>query len=176
MDIARITSGETSNVAGKPYNGKIQGAIRDIAQITDISRYKYIVVLIANAPLLPPDIMRKVSDGFPLEVFDSERCYQELVFPVVTGTYFNREDLNILLDLSNKNAGTKISYEVTTSFSPCEIKVLFVPTLEIAKTMFRYRNSILKHNPRSYLELQGARVNAKSEAQCSQDSQTNSLF
>jgi len=161
MDISRITSGETSDVTGKPYNAKIQELIRSIARIADISRYKYQVILIANVGQLPSDVIRKVADGFPIDVFDAERCYRELVFPVVTGTYFNREDLNILLDLSNKNAGTKISYEVSTNLSPCEITILFLPTLEIAKTMFLYRNSILKYNPRSYLELQGARVNAE---------------
>jgi hypothetical protein len=36
---------------------------------------------------------------------------------------------------------------------------LFVPTLEIAKTFHKYKNSILRFNPRSYLELEGAKVN-----------------
>ena len=115
--------------------------------------------MIANLGDVRRDVLHKLTDGFPVEVYDSDRCYNDLLFPMVTGTYFNREDLNILLDLSNKNAGTKISYEVDTTAAPCEITVLFVPTLEIAKTMFRYRNSILKFNPRSYLELQGAGVN-----------------
>ncbi len=160
MDIGRVTSGETSDDSGRPYNGKVQGLIRSIARIEDISRYKYIIILIANLGDVRRDVLHKLTDGFPVEVYDSDRCYNDLLFPVVTGTYFNREDLNILLDLSNKNAGTKISYEVSTNAAPCEITVLFVPTLEIAKTMFRYRNSILKFNPRSYLELQGAGVNS----------------
>lgn len=35
--------------------------------------------------------------------------------------------------------------------------MLFIPTLEIAKAMDRYRNSILEYDPRSYLDLQDGR-------------------
>ncbi len=65
----------------------------------------------------------------------------------------------IHLDLSNKNAGTKISYTVDTRFGECDITALFVPTLEIARTFHKYKNSILRYNPRSYLELEGDKVN-----------------
>ena len=63
------------------------------------------------------------------------------------------------MDLSNKSAGSKIRYEVNTELGYSEITVLFVPTFEIAKTLSKYKNSILKHNPRSYLELEGKKVN-----------------
>ncbi len=35
----------------------------------------------------------------------------------------------------------------------------FVPTLEIAKLMYKFKNSILKYNPRSYLDLSNNPVN-----------------
>src|SRR5690606_34768141 len=59
-----------------------------------------------------------------------------------------------------KSSGSKISYTVSTKNSDCEITVLFVPTLELAKVMNKYRNSILKYNPRSYLDLEGKKVNS----------------
>jgi hypothetical protein len=89
-----------------------------------------------------------------------ERCYQRLVYPVLTGTFFNATDLHIGIDLSNKNAGAKISYTVATQYGDCEITVLFVPIAEIAKVMHRYKNAILKYNPRSYLQHEGREVNA----------------
>lgn len=46
-----------------------------------------------------------------------------------------------------------------TKISDCEITVLFVPTIEIAKIMNKYKNSILKYNPRSYLDFDGKNVN-----------------
>jgi hypothetical protein len=64
------------------------------------------------------------------------------------------------LDLSNKYSGTKISYMVATELTDCEITVVFIPIQEIAKVLHKYKNSILKFNPRSYLELDGKKVNA----------------
>ncbi|MGA2438785.1 MAG: AIPR family protein [Acidobacteriaceae bacterium] len=48
---------------------------------------------------------------------------------------------------------------MTTEHSDCEITVVFIPTIEIARTLSRYKNSILKFNPRSYLEQTGVNVN-----------------
>lgn len=159
MEINRVSAGESSDAEGNDYSGKIKGLIRAISEVEDISRYKYRAVLIANVGDIRPSLLQKLTDQVPAEVFDYERSYNELVFPIITGTYFTQEDLRISIDLSNKSAGTKISYEVATGLGPCEITVLYVPTIEIAKTMSRYRNSILRYNPRSYLELEGGKVN-----------------
>ncbi|WP_196907700.1 AIPR family protein [Candidatus Symbiopectobacterium sp. 'North America'] len=79
---------------------------------------------------------------------------------VISGTYFTASEINIPIDLSNKYAGSKISYSVSTSISECEITVLFAPTIEIAKLMSKYKNSILKFNPMSYLEHDGKAINS----------------
>jgi len=107
MDIARITAGYEQSESGLEYNGKIKGLIRSISQIDDIGRYKYRTVIIANLPDISQSILRSLTGGFPVETFDAERCYAELVFPVITGTYFQKEELAILLDLNTKNAGAK---------------------------------------------------------------------
>lgn len=159
MDIARITNGEEHSESGLPYNGKIKGLIRNIADTEDIGRYKYKVIIIANLRDASATVLKNLTGGFPVEIFDADRCYSDLVFPVLSGTYFQKEEMSIYLDVSNKSAGAKINYEVSTSNGGCGITVLFVPTLEIAKLMHKYKNSILKHNPRSYLEFDGATVN-----------------
>lgn len=160
MDIDRITRGNKDNSEGIAYNGKIQGLIRRIAEIADIARYNYHVAIIANCTL-PPAHIRRLTEGFNASVFNFERSYNELVFPILSGTFFRAEDVTIQLDLNNKSAGAKTSYTVTTPEYLCEITVLFIPTLEIAKAMDRYRNSILEYNPRSYLDLQeGKQVHA----------------
>ena len=159
MDIGRITSGEDTDEKGIRYNGKIMRLIRSISEIEDIGRYKYKVIIIANLRDVSNTTLRNLTGGFAVEIFDAERCYSELIFPVLSGTYFQKDSLGIFLDLSNKNAGAKINYEVSTTYGACDITVLFVPTLEIAKTMYKYKNAILKFNPRSYLEFDGATVN-----------------
>jgi len=158
MDIDRITGGEEEDEAGNKYNGKIQGLARAISETTDIARYKYYVVIIANCNIQPSHV-RKLTGGYNAEIFDYDRTYRELLFPIISGTYFKASDLTLQLDLNHKSASAKTSYSVLTPKYECEITVLFVPTIEIARAMDKYRNSILSYNPRSYLDFDGKNVN-----------------
>lgn len=161
MDIDRILDGHEHDEPGNPYNGKILQLQRELGQLDHIARYTYRIIILANVKeTLSPSHLSKLVGGYSCEVINYERCYDLLVFPVLSGTYFNATDLVIHLDLSNKNAGSKISYTVDTQYGECDITVLFVPTIEIARTFHRYKNSMLKFNPRSYLELEGGKVNA----------------
>lgn len=144
---------------GIEYNGKIQGLIRHISELPDVARYSYQISIIANCKI-PGERLRKLTEGHQATVFNFERSYNELVFPIVAGTYFRAQDVTVHLDLSHKSAGAKTSYSVGTPEYECEITVLFIPTLEIAKVMDKYRNSILEYNPRGYLELDGQQVNS----------------
>lgn len=177
MEIARILGGAETDEAGNKYNGKIQQLQREIRETDDIGRYKYQVILLANLNGVTSEQLQRLTGGYPVEIFNYQRCYEQLVFPVISGTYFNDPELNIYLDLSNKNAGTKISYGVRTEHGECEITVVFVPTIEIAKVLSKYKNSILKSNPRSYLDLEGKKVNdAIRETILSKDSNEFALF
>ena len=159
MDIDRVLKGETSDVFGNSYSGKILQLQREVSTTKDIARYQHRVILLANVgKLTQPDLVR-LTGGFPTEVFDFEQTYSKLVLPLLAGTFFTANDIYIPLDLSNNNSGSRISYNATTRFGSCEITLLFVPTIEIAKMMHKYRNAILKLNPRSYLELEGKAVN-----------------
>lgn len=160
MDVDRIADGETSDESGNEYNSKIQRMIGRIQSIEDIGRYKYEVVILANVRKYKASSIRKIIGGFPHTVFDFDKCYEELVFPVVSGTYYDAEDLFININLAEKEySRSRISYPVETDLTGCEITILFVPTLEIAKILYKYKNSILKYNPRSYLALRTNVVN-----------------
>lgn len=159
MDIDRVLAGELTDEDGNSYNGKIQGLQRAVRDLPDITRYTYVVVVLANVRGLTPSDLRRLTGGYRTEVFDFQRCYRELVLPVVSGTYFQASDLTLSLDLRNKSPSGKISYSVDTALYECEITVVFVPTYEIARVMDRYRNSVLRYNPRSYLDLEGHKVN-----------------
>ncbi len=159
MDIDRILQGETTYENGNPYNSKILLMQNRINSIQDIGRYKYEVIVIANLKSITESKLRLLTSGFPCRVFDHKKCCSDLIFPIVSGTFYNNNDLNISVNLTNKNAGTKINYTVETELGICEITVLFVPTKEIGKLMFEYKNSILKYNPRSYLTLKEGSIN-----------------
>lgn len=160
MDVNRVIDGENSDEEGNEYNGKIKQIQREISSIEDIARYSYQVIILANLNNVKPSDLRKLTGGFSSSIFDFNRCYEDLVFPIITGTFYQASDLSINIDLSNKNAGSKISYTVLTDKGECEITVLFVPTIELGRIMYKYKNSILKYNPRSYLGHEGKKVNS----------------
>lgn len=78
---------------------------------------------------------------------------------MISGTYFTAEDVNIQLNLSDKNSASKITYNVTTDRWDCDITVVFIPISEIGRVMSLYKNSLLKYNPRSYLDMAGKSTN-----------------
>lgn len=172
MDVNRILDGELKDESGNEYNGKIKQLQREISNTDGIGRYAYQIIILANLEDVKSSDLRKLSGGIACEVINYETCYQKLVFPVITGTFFNATDLSINIDLSNKNAGSKISYTVQTKKGKCEITVLFIPTIELARVMYKYKNSILKFNPRSYLGHEGKNVH-KSIRETILESETN---
>ena len=108
---------------------------------------------------IKPSKIKKLTNGFAGEVYNFDKCYNDLLFPLITGTFYNVSELFISLNLSQKTSD-EISYSVKTEYGTCDITVVFVPIIEIAKIMYKYKNSILKFNPRSYLELKGNPVNS----------------
>lgn len=160
MDVDRILKGESCYESGKSYNGKIQSLIKNIQAIPNIALYTYQVILLVNLTGVSASDLNKLI-GYDAEVLNYSRCYDELVFPVVTGTYFSAKDVFVYLDLTGKSGGSRVRYDVATEFAECEITVLFVPTIEIAKILNKYKNSILRYNPRSYLDLVSNPVNTE---------------
>lgn len=164
MDVDRILDGELEDEEGNPYNSRIKGMMDEINGIDDIGRYKYEVIILANlkSERYKKSQIKKLTGGIPSKIFDYERCYNELVFPVVTGCYFNADEIRIKLSLTNKeNNDGRISYTVNTGYGACKIMVAFIPVLEIAKVVAKYKNSILKYNPRCFLSLQNNIINPK---------------
>lgn len=160
MQIKRILSGEEKDECGEPYNGKINGLQRRLSEIPDLGRYTFKTVILANVDSKFSDTaLERLTDGFNAEIFDFARTYKELLLPVLAGNLFKAKDISITLDLSNKGAGSKINYHAETQGFDCDVTVVFVPIIEIAKLLSDYKNSVLKFNPRSYLEIAGNGVN-----------------
>lgn len=174
MDVSRITTGEPADEHDVQYNDKIHKMQARIKQIPDIGRWTYQVIILANvSSRMSQSQITRLTGGFPTVVYDHALVYQDLVFPVVKGTYYNPDELRLTINLSNASSqSARITYKVTTAKKDCDITLVFVPTIEIAKAMYRYRNSILKYNPRSYLELTNNSVN-KEIASSITDLQTN---
>jgi hypothetical protein len=147
MDVDRITEGKETDEDGNKYNGKIKQLQRDINNVSDIGRYSYEIIILANLKDCSPSQLRRMTGGFSATVFDCERTYNELVFPVVSGSYYNEKELCIRLNLSNTTlSSSRISYNVNTKFKSCDISIVFVSTSEIGNILYKYKNSILKMN------------------------------
>src|SRR5260370_19326643 len=79
--------------------------------------------------------------------------------PVINGNYSTETNLTIEIKLANLKGDTHLDYEVRTESLRPNVKLLFVPTREIGRIMHTYKSSILKFNPRSFLELSKNIVN-----------------
>jgi hypothetical protein len=89
MDVDRISEGETKDIQGIDYNTKIQKIIRKIQSIEDVGRYDHKIILIANLKQTDREKLRRLVGEFPTEIIDFSRCYDELLFPVISGNYYH---------------------------------------------------------------------------------------
>lgn len=157
MDVNRIIQGEVTSLNGEAYNGRILGLQRKLRETKNIGQYDYKIVILANVKH-DEQALFKLTGGFSCEVFNFEKTYEKLLFPVISGSYFDPDELEVSINLSNAEH-PRIKYKVDLGEMKSDITVLFVPTKEIAKILHKYKNSILKYNPRSYLEMRRNSVN-----------------
>jgi hypothetical protein len=165
MEVRRILKGEQYAESGAKYNDLIvNGLQRAIRKLPDVGNYTTQVALLGNVRNLSPHQLKKLVEGYAVDQFPHDRTYKELLFPVINGTYFTEPNLTIEINLANLKGDTHLDYEVRTESLRPNIKLLFVPTREIGRIMHTYKNSILKFNPRSFLELSKNTVNKDIEA------------
>lgn len=161
MDIDRIIEGEIKDDKGNKYNDKIVSFQRKLQSISDLPRYKYEIILLANVKDSLKPKLNKLTGGYVVDIYNFERVYCELVFPLVSGSFFQIKELKITINCDRNSAGHRIQYYPITRYAECTVNALFVPTEEIARILHKYKNSILRFNPRSYLDLVSGSVNEK---------------
>lgn len=161
MDITRIVEGENEDENGTSYNGKIINFIKKLEAISDLPKYKYEIVILANVKQELKPKLNKLTGGYQVNIYNFDRVYSELVFPLISGSFYNVKELKITINVDKNSAGHRIQYYPTTRYAECTVNALYVPTLEIAKILYKYKNSILRFNPRSYLDLESGSINEK---------------
>lgn len=158
MDIGRILTGEKKDENGNNYNGKILGLQRKYGELEELGLYKKQVIFLCNLKRHNSDVIRRLIDNFNYEIFDFEKVYNKLVFPLLTSTYYDADYLDITINLEKKQAHY-LNQEIITKEGSFDITIVFVPTYEIAKIMSKYKNALLLFNPRNYLSLSKNDVN-----------------
>ncbi|MEO4000041.1 AIPR family protein [Mesorhizobium sp. CAU 1732] len=159
VDIGRILAGHLEDASGQKYNGYIHAFVDKVCKIPDIARYKTKVTILANVKCEQYPLAERLFQGDDVNIVNFERCYSELVLPTIRGEQHYTSSLRLQIDLSNKSGSSRLSAEINTAHGPSQVTVVLVPTLEIAQIMSRFKNSILRYNPRSYLEFKEQRTN-----------------
>jgi hypothetical protein len=158
MELDRILFGEPKDSNGNTYNPKIHEFQLNLNQATRKQVFKNKVIFLANLKNYNDFQIRKLTTNLDYDVFDFGRSYLELVKPICSGTYYDPEKIIIELDISGKSA-PQLSQTISTTYGNCDVTAVFVPTGEIGKIMSRYKNAILRYNPRNYLGLSKNPVN-----------------
>lgn len=158
MEVGRISKGEKVDSNGNAFSARIVAFQRKIAEIRDIALYSWHVVILANLKHINDEQIRRLLDNMEYEVFDYPRTYRELVFPLATGTSFEPHQITIKINLGKKQQ-PQLNQDVETNLGVCNVRMLYVPTIEIARCTAKYRNALLRYNPRNYLSLAKNEVN-----------------
>lgn len=172
MEIDRILDGEPEGEDGVAYNGKIKGFQAKLSKISDLPRYKYKIIILVN--LSSERLLQRLFGNYEKEIFNYEKTYSELVFPVCSSTYYKNQRIVISMDIEGKIE--EVNETFTTSFGDCDVSLLFVPLIDIAKMIGKYKNSILEYNPRNYLSLRKNNVNRSIETSVNENNSDFSLL
>lgn len=160
MEVQRILKGEEKDSRGNLFSAKIKKFQTEWSKISDQAYYKYRVIILGNLENYTDEQIKRMIDNSEYEVFDFNRTYKELVFPLCSGTYYDPKEIKITIDLVNKEQST-LKQQISTNLGDFPIRVIFVPTKEIGRIMAKYKNAILKYNPRNFLSLSNNKVNRK---------------
>lgn len=158
MELDRILHGESKDSNGITYNPNILEFQLLLDKVTRKQVFQHKVIFLANLNHLNDFQIRKLTNNLDYEVFNFERSYLELVKPLCSGTYYDPDNIVMELDISEK-ASPQLSQRILTTYGICDITAVFVPTSEIGRVMLKYKNAILRYNPRNYLGLSKNPVN-----------------
>ncbi len=160
MEINRVIHGDIDDSNGKKFNDKILAFQKELSNIRDIARYDFLVIFLGNISHLNDTQIRKLIDNSPYEIYDAQVAYKKLVFPLATGMLYDPDEIIISLELIRKESFL-LKQEIETDFGKYSVAAIFAPTIEIGRVMSKYKNSLLKYNPRNFLSLQKKSVNEK---------------
>lgn len=94
-------------------------------------------------------------------MYDYARTYSELIFPLCAGTYYDPNEIKITIHLDDEKEPSTLRRNIQTSHGAFQVRIVFVPAKEIGRILSKYKNAILKFNPRNYLSLSKNKVNKK---------------
>lgn len=158
MKITSILKGEATDENNRRYSEKIVCMQKEINGLDNLARYDYQVIILANIKKYKPETIKRLVEGYQYTMYDFEYTYKHLIFPILKDTCHAPNDITIKLNIGTKNTAN-LEYSVESNELNTFVQLFFVPTVEIAKLMNEYKNSVLEFNPRSYLGLEKNEIN-----------------
>ena len=163
MELDRIIShGENTARNSNEYNGKIIDFQEKLQNIQNLNRYEYILVYLGNVSRqIGTEQLLQVSGNVcdTAEIINGETFYKDVLMPYLQHDFFNQKDFILKIQVY-RNQSNRISYGVDLGDEiRAGVELAFVPTKEIASMMSKYRNSLLRYNPRCYVGLTRGGVN-----------------
>lgn len=158
MELREIIKGHKKDSNGTEFNNKIKEFQRNLNIIRNIAAYDYEVVILGNLTKYNDPQIKKLIGNFKYEIYNFKKTYNLLTFPMCSGTLFEPKEINIKINLYKKTQ-VNVDQEIESSYGPCSVMLLFVPTREIGCVLSKYKNAILRYNPRNYLSLSKNKVN-----------------
>lgn len=159
MDLKLILKGSKKDSYGNEFNSKIKEFQKKLTFIQSMPLYNCKVIILGNLTKYNDNQIKRLIENFDYEIFDFQRTYNELCYPICSGTLFEPKEININIDLYKK-IQVNLDQDIETSFGSCGVMLVFVPTIEIGRIMSKYKNALLKYNPRNYLSLSKNKVNS----------------
>lgn len=163
MHLGAITRGEIQSPTGEAFNWKILGFQRWIQEISNIGQYKYILIFLGNiSRSINSNTLNSVSGNVcsEVEIINWTDTYNKLLLPYLQSDFYHKKDFVLKIQV-NQNQSNRINYAVNVNGQSVNINLSFIPTIEIAKMMNEYKNSLLKYNPRCYVWIKNGGVNQK---------------
>lgn len=164
MELDRIVQGEANSLSGSPYNRKIHSFQRKISSMPDKGRLEYVLIYLGNVPSsIKKDNLLSISGNVcrDAEVLHGNDLYNKVLIPYLKRDFYSKEDFSFEININRDRAANHIEYFVDLADGEsAKVQLCFVPTIEIARMMSQYRNSILQYNPRCYIGIKNTGVNA----------------
>jgi len=158
MEVTRILQGKSTDGNGNDFNDKIKLFQVKWRNTPSPAHYQYVVIILGNLKGYNNSQIIRLVDNSHYEVYDFKRTYDELLFPLCSGTYYDPKEIEITINLNKKEQST-LKQAITTKHGEFHVRILFVPVSEIGRVLSKYKNAILKYNPRNYLSLSRNKVN-----------------
>jgi len=145
----------------REFNDKIKQLQEKWRRLPDQARYQYKIVVLGGQQRYNDHQIRRLlglGEEEPFEFYDYERIYEEILFPFCASNFYDPDEIVIELNLQNKEQSV-LRQSVMTQQGEFQIRVTFIPVEEIGRVLSKYKNAILKYNPRNYLSLSKNPVN-----------------